>query len=458
MSKTVEQKTLKFIDENNLIEKGDKVLVAFSGGADSVFLLNFLLKFKRRLGIELSAFHLNHKLRGKSAEEDEKFCADFCSKNKIEFHSVSIEIKSIARKKKISVEEAGREIRYAELLKTAEKCKAEKIATAHNASDNVETILLNFVKGTGTKGLIGIPVRRVNIIRPILCLSSDEIRKYLNANKISYKVDKSNLSNDYERNFLRNEIIPKLKQKLNPRVEEKITNTATVLKDVNSFIENQINKLTRNIARFDGKELEINVKKISKLDVGFRSILFKSVLEKNFRIDLDSENIKALVELANSQSGAKINLKEQVVAFKDRDLLIISKHSDKSSRRVNKKIKIGQKLEIEGKVISIEEINKKNVKFVNDKSIEFISGDSLENVFEIRKWKAGDKFQPIGMKGTKNISDYLSDEKVSSQGKKGNLVLTNSGKIVWVIGLRIDERFKVTPKTQRILKLTFNRV
>jgi len=458
MTKTFEQKTLKFIDANNLIEKGDKVLVAFSGGADSVFLLNFLLKFKRRLGIELSAFHLNHKLRGKSADQEEKFCSDFCKKNKIEFHSVSKDIKALARKKKISVEEAGRDIRYAELLKTAKKCNAEKIATAHNLSDNAETILLNFVKGTGIKGLAGIPVSRKNIIRPILCLSSDEIRKYLNANKISYKVDKSNFSNDYERSFLRNEIIPKLKQKLNPRVEEKITNTATILKDVNSFIENQVVQIGQNIARFDGKELEINVKKISKLDVGFRSILFKSILEKNFKIDLDSENIKALVELVNSQTGSMIHYKENVVAFKDRDLLIISRHSKKSNQRINKKIRIGQKLKIDDKWISIEEINKKNVKFINDKSVEFISGDLLENVFEVRKWKAGDKFQPIGMKGTKNISDYLSDEKVSSQSKKGNLVLTNSGKIVWVIGLRIDERFKVTPDTKKILKLAINQV
>jgi tRNA(Ile)-lysidine synthase len=458
MKKTVEQKALKFIDENNLIKKGDKILVAFSGGADSVFLLFFLLKFKRRLRIEVSAFHLNHNLRGKSADEDEKFCNDFCQKNKIEFHSVSREVKAFAKKKKISLEEAGREIRYAELFKAAKKCKAEKIATAHNSSDNVETILLNFVKGTGIRGLAGIPAQRENIIRPILCLSSDEIRKYLKANNISFKVDKSNLDTDYERNFLRNDIIPKLKQRLNPRVEEKISNTAAILKDINSFIEKKINQLSRNAARFDGKELKLNLKQISKLDISICSIFLKSIVEKNLKIDLTSDNIRSLVELINSQTGATVQLKEHVVAFKDRELLIISRYSKKSNQRINKKIKIGQKLKIDGKVISIEEINKKNVKFINDKSIEYISGDPVGSNFEIRNWKAGDKFQPIGMKGTKNVSDFLSDEKVSSQSKKKNLILTNSGKIVWVIGLRIDERFKITPKTKKILKLTLNRV
>ena len=458
MIKTVEQKTLGFIDGNHLIEKGDKVLVAFSGGADSVFLLAFLLKFKRRLRIELSAFHLNHKLRGKAAEEEEKFCADFCKKNKVEFHSTSREIKSIAKKKKISIEEAGREIRYSELLKAAEKYKANKIATAHNLSDNVETILLNFIKGTGIKGLTGIPVKRENIIRPILCLNSDEIRKYLDANNISYKVDKSNLDNDYERNFLRNKIIPKLKQRLNPRVEEKISNTAAILKDVSSFIEKQINQLTSNAVRFDGEMLEINLKKVSKIDFSVRSIFFKSVVEENFNIELESENIRALSDLIDSQTGSMIQLKEKVVALRERDLLVISRHSKQSNQRVSRKIKIGQKIEIDGQLISIEKINKKNVKFNDNKSVEFISGDQVKNIFEIRKWKVGDKFQPIGMKGTKNISDFLSDEKVSSKSKKGNLVLTNSEKIVWVIGLRIDEWFKITPSTKRILKLTFNQI
>ncbi len=201
MTKTTEQKALKFIDENHLIEKGNKVLVALSGGADSVFLLSFLLKFKNRFKIEVAAFHLNHKLRGKAATEDEKFCAKFCLKNNIELVCVSKNVKAYAKKMKVSVEEAGREIRYSELHKAAKKMRSTKIATAHNSSDNVETVLLNFVKGTGVKGLVGIPIKRDNIIRLILCLSAEEIRKYLKANKIHFRIDESNLDSDYEETF-----------------------------------------------------------------------------------------------------------------------------------------------------------------------------------------------------------------------------------------------------------------
>jgi len=454
MTKTIEQKALKFIDENHLIEKGDKVLVALSGGADSVFLLSFLLKFRNRFKIEVAAFHLNHKLRGKSAADDEKFCSEFCLKNKIEFVSVSRDVKTYAKKMKVSVEEAGREIRYYELSKAALKTGCTKIATAHNASDNVETIMLNFIKGTGLKGMAGIPIRRDNIIRPILCLSSDEIRKYLKANKILFRVDESNLDSDYERNFLRNEIIPKLKQRLNSRLEEKVSNTSKIISEIDSFIQKQVEKISIQAVKFDGKVLRINSNAVLKLDVSLLSIFLKSVIEKNLGIELTSENIFALVDLVNSQTGKSVHLKGNVIASKERNELIIGRKSSERTQKAILKIKAGQTLSVNGKIISISKVSKKMFKFTQDKSVEFVSGDTLKDSFEIRKWKAGDKFQPIGMKGTKKISDFLSDEKISSLGKKEHLVLTNSGRIVWVIGLRIDERFKVTTETKKILKLT----
>ncbi|HEY6436786.1 MAG TPA: tRNA lysidine(34) synthetase TilS, partial [Ignavibacteriaceae bacterium] len=291
MTKTIEQKALKFIDENHLIEIGDKVLVALSGGADSIFLLSFLLKFKNRFKIDVTAFHLNHKLRGKASVEDEKFCAEFCLKINIKLVCISKDVKAFAKKMKVSVEEAGRDIRYPELNKAATKMKCTRIATAHNSSDNVETILLNFIKGTGLKGLVGIPVRRDNIIRPILCLSAEEIRTYLKANKIPFRVDESNLDSDYERNFLRNEIIPKLKKRLNPKLEEKISNTSKIVSELNSYIDKQIEKIRKEVVKSDKQELRISLQKITTLDQSLLSILIKTVIENKFKIELSSENI-----------------------------------------------------------------------------------------------------------------------------------------------------------------------
>ncbi len=454
MTKTIEQKALKFIDENHLLERGDKVIVALSGGADSIFLLSFLLKFKNKFKIDVTAFHLNHKLRGKASVEDEKFCAEFCLKNKIKLACVSQNVKVYAKKLKISVEEAGREIRYKELNKIVLKLNYTKIATAHNSSDNVETILLNFIKGTGLKGLVGIPVRRDNIIRPILCLSAEEIRTYLKTNKIRFRVDESNLDSDYERNFLRNEIIPKLKKRLNPKLEEKISNTSKIVSEINSYIDKQIEKIRKEVVKSDKQELRISLQKIFKVDKKILGIFIKSVVENKFKIELSSENIFSLIDLLGLQTGRSVHLKGNIIASRERSELVIRKSSASGIEKSSYNIKVGQTVDADGKIISMDEVKRKMFKFTPDKSVEYISGDGLRNTFEIRKWKSGEKFQPIGMNGTKKISDFLSDEKASSSNKKDFLVLTNAGKIVWVIGLRIDDRFKVTSKTKKILKLT----
>lgn len=455
MTKTVEQKALKFIDENHLIEKGDKILVALSGGADSIFLLYFLLKFRKRFGIDVAAFHLNHKLRGKSANDDEKFCVRFCSEHGVKLVNTSKDVKSLSKKMKSSVEEAAREIRYSEMKKAALKLKCKKIATAHNASDNVETILLNLVKGTGLKGLTGIPLRRENIIRPVLCLSSEEIRNYLKDNKISFRIDESNLQSDYERNFLRNEIIPKLKRKLNPRLEEKINSTAKIISELNSFVDKQSEKFVKKSIKIKTNEIDVDAEAIKKLDKSLSAIILKTVIENNFKIELSSENIYAIIGLLKLQTGRTIQLKENVFASKERNKLVIRKSEISKKEKPHRKIKVEKSLKIERGIISISEVNRKMIKFTSDKSVEFISADGLKKNFVIRKWKAGDKFQPIGMKGSKKISDYLSDAKIPSSEKKEQLVLTNDGKIIWMIGLRIDERFKVKRETKKILQLSF---
>ncbi|MEO8399554.1 MAG: tRNA lysidine(34) synthetase TilS [Ignavibacteriaceae bacterium] len=210
--KKIEQKVLKFIDEKNLISKNDIVLVALSGGPDSVFLLYFLNKFKKRFQISIGVFHLNHKLRGKNSDDDLIFCKNLSDKMKIDFLSSAKNIKQFAKENKISIEEAGRKIRYEELHRIAEKNNYNKIATAHIADDNTETVLLNLIKGTGLKGISGIPIKRGNIIRPILILTKKEILEYLHYYEIDYRVDESNLSIDYERNFLRSEVIPLIKK------------------------------------------------------------------------------------------------------------------------------------------------------------------------------------------------------------------------------------------------------
>ena len=266
MIKKIDQKILKFINEESLLSKGDKVLVAFSGGTDSVFLLSFLLKYKKRFNIQLAAFHLNHNLRGKEAIDDEKYCRKFSRDNKIKYFSESKNVKMFAKKNKISMEEAGRKIRYSELERIANKNDFNKIATAHNANDNTETVLLNLIKGTGLKGISGIPVKRGKIIRPILSVSRDEILSYLEKKKIPYRTDSSNLSSEYERNFLRNKIIPDLKDRLNPQLDNTLLKSSTIFRSISAVLESQIDSKINDAVKFKDKQLSINVDELLKLD------------------------------------------------------------------------------------------------------------------------------------------------------------------------------------------------
>lgn len=376
-------------------------------------------------------------------------------KKNIQFISVSKDVNAYAKLSKLSIEEAARKIRYQELQKAAKKLGCNKIATAHNASDNVETILLNLFKGAGLKGLSGIPVKRENIIRPIMCLSADEIRKYLRHNKISFRLDESNLESDYERNYLRNEIIPELKRKINPQLEQKISNTSKIISEISSFVDTEVERFSKTAAKNIKDHLRINLKAISKLDRSFVRIFLKSVVEETFKIELSSANLNDVLNLIKSQTGKSIHLKEKVSAFRERDDLVIGKKLI-AKQNTPVALSVGQGVELDGKIISVEQVNKKMIQFTCNKYVEFISGDGLKKKFEVRNWKAGDQFQPIGMTGTKKVSDFLSDIKISSAEKKDHLVLSNSGKIIWLVGLRIDEKFKVKSRTKKILKLTLS--
>ena len=453
MIKTIEQKVLKFIDQHSLIYKGDRILISLSGGADSVFLLHFLLKFKRRLGTQVGAFHLNHGLRGEDAAEDETFCKTICGEMKLDYFTVSKNVKDFAVQKKISIEEAGRKLRYVELQKIAVKNNYSKIATAHNATDNAETIFLNLIKGTGLAGISGIPVQRGNIIRPVLILTKEEILNYLQKKGINYRFDVSNLSNDFERNFLRNEIFPKIKNRLNPQLENSLFTSSENFMQINSFINGLIEKVILSSVKNRKGGISINIGKLNQLDESLVGIFFKSLMQKHFDLELTSNGIQSLNSLIHKQSGRKLLLGNKIICVKERNEIIIFKKIKNEKVISGFILKPGESKKIGTKNISIMPMQRLGKVKNKNKNIEYISADDLSREFEVRSWIDGDRFIPLGMKGTKKISDFLNEQKIPPSKKKSQILLTNSGKIVWVIGLRIDNRFKVNSKTKQVYKL-----
>lgn len=451
----IEQKVIKFIDGQKLLEKGDRVLIALSGGPDSVFLLNLLYKYKNRFKIEIGAVHINHMLRGKEASEDENFCSRLTKDFDIAFYSSRKDVKALAKKKKISVEEAGREIRYSEFERISKKNGYNKIATGHNCNDNAETVLLNLIKGAGLRGISGIPVKRGNIIRPIMSLTKEEILYYLDQNKINYRIDPSNMDSSYERNFLRNRIIPEIKEKLNPAFEETILHSSEIFKDVHQYVLSKTIKRFDSVVKYQGGELKLSIESLNAIEKEIRAEIIKLAMERYFLIQPTYTDLKKVQLLSEKRVGEMEELSQNLTGMRERNaILIYRKEKPKVERDI--KLDLGKSIKVNGKDFSIKKAPNTSPGYNSNKMKEYIAGDNIKNSFIIRKWKPGDKFYPLGMKGKKNISDFLADQKVSPSKKKDQLVLTNGNRIVWVIGLRIDDRFKITSNTKKVYELCMN--
>lgn len=445
-----EQKILNFIARENLISPGDDILIALSGGPDSVYLLHFLIKYKRKFKISVSAFHLNHMLRGKESDGDEKFCSLLCKKNNIPFYSCKSDIKKLAKEKKLSIEETARGERYRLIEQLRKEKKFNKVITAHNSNDNAETILLNLFNGCGLHGIAGIPVKRGIIIRPMLPVSKEEIIESLKSEKISFRVDSSNLSNDYKRNYLRNKIIPLLKKDFNPRLEDALFRSGRIFEQGKNILDRITEELLKTETMFAGGKAEIKLERISKSPDLFGTLL-RNVIQKYFSLEITFDDYLAVKELADKQVGRRISLSSGLTALKERGRIDI--YSPVGGEEPCFELRIGEKVNINGMIIGISETKGTAGTSKNLEKSEIIEADNIDDIFILRKWKSGDRFNPLGMKGFKKVSDFLTDQKISASGKKNQLILLNRNNIVWVCGLRIDDRYKIKENSKRAIQL-----
>ncbi len=459
--KKEEQRFLKFISDYDLIDKGDKILAALSGGPDSVLLLHLLKKFQKKFQLKIAAFHLNHKIRGKDADRDESFCKKLCAALGVEFFTSSEDVPLHAKQKKLSLEEAGRNIRYDYLNKIAFEHGFNKIATAHNCDDNTETILLNVIKGTGLNGLTGIPIKRGNIIRPMLALTKKEILNYLNLNEIKFRTDKTNLQSENDRSYLRNKIIPLIKNKLNPSVDRNLFTSALIFKNYQAYISKKASEAVSKAVRSDGEVLIFRIDVLRKIEKEILGEGFKIILETKLSVETDYDEVSKLILLMSKNAGKRVSLSGNYTAIRERDEIRLSK-VNKPGRFVSKKINPGETIKIDDKTIYISTAINPPEKYSGNRFIEYIDADKISIPFILRRWKAGDKFIPLGSIGTKKISDFLNEQKVPVHLKKEQLVFACGGrnvsdnsheKIIWVVGFRIDDRFKVTTKSRKVFQL-----
>lgn len=444
----IKQRISSFIKDSDLLDKASKHLVALSGGADSVCLLLVL----KQLGYVIEAVHCNFHLRGEESDRDEEFCRELCALHGVPFHVVHFDTTTYAELHKVSIEMAARELRYDYFEKLRQDISAEDICVAHHKDDNVETVLINLVRGTGLNGLIGIRPKNGRIIRPLLCIGRSEIVDFLDSIGQNYVTDSTNLVDDVVRNKIRLNIIPQL-QDINPSVTDNIARMTTWMIEVEKITVSSVNNALENIvsqeSRANGETLlRISLESL-KQAVSSQYVLFSLLHPYGF-------STSQILEVAGGEhkiGSMWTSLTHTLVV--DRDCMLLGKtpEEDGACHRIPETGNY-----VLGKIrlsVSIKEVTE-DFEISRDPFIATLDADKIHFPLTLRRIREGDRFVPFGMRGSKLVSDYLTDRKCDYFVRKGQFVVCDgNGEIIWLIGQRTDMRYCVEKKTINGMILRF---
>lgn len=433
-----------YINEQSGSKRASKFLLAVSGGVDSVVLCDLFYK----TGLDFIIAHCNFQLRGEESERDELFVKHLGEGYGKEVFVKRFETVAYASDKKVSTQVAARNLRYEwfRIIAFDEK-RADLIVTAHHADDNIETVTMNFFRGTGLKGLIGMDTEYLQIFRPLLPFRKQEIVEYAKGNNLKFVEDSSNASNKYTRNYFRNELLPAV-QKVFPQAEENILKNIERLREVEQVYDQAIKQQKQRLIEPKGNEEHIPILKLTKTP-SFRIILWEIIKEKHFT----AGQLDEVIKLLDSDNGSYID-SEFFRIIKNRKWIIIApKDADAVSNHFI--INGGTKnIKFNNKQLILETINAPHFQISTSTSIACLDAKGIEYPLLLRKSRQGDYFYPLGMRKKKKLSRFLIDQKLSKTEKENVWVLEANKKIIWVVGYRIDDRFKIEPNTQKVLKIS----
>lgn len=425
----------EYIAKNIPLTPNEKILVGLSGGADSVALLSIL----KELGYCLFAAHCHFALRGEESDRDRNFAKQIASQMGIPFIEVKFDTHKYAAEKKISIEMACRELRYEwfETQRIALGCRY--LAVAHHRDDSVETVLINLIRGTGISGLTGIAPLNGTIIRPILSLSREDVEEYIRIQGLSYVTDSTNHETIYVRNKIRNRILPMMKE-INPSVCEAIETTAVHLRETELIYRNSINKIISEIADVRNEVTYINLQQLSQ-QTSVRTILYEILKNYGFV----TSQLNDIISSFNEESGKRFfSLSHRII--KDRDRLIVAPLGKEDNYLISYPAE--EMLQIE--YLSIDDLPP----FTRNKNCAYFDADKLPNNLMVRHWRMGDRFLPFGMKGTQKLSDYFTTHKFSLLQKEQIWLLVAAEDILWLVGERQSDKYKITSTTKKVAKFT----
>ena len=452
------EKVHKTIRKYNMLRPDDGVVVGISGGSDSVCLLHILYKLKKAYNLCLYAAHVNHRLRGKAADDDAAYVERLCGQLEVPVYIKTVDIKKVARERGISEEVAGREERYKFFFQIAENTGAHKIALAQNINDQAETVLMRFIRGSGAEGLAGIkPVRKDGIIRPLLEVDKQSIERYCTVQGLSPRLDETNLQPIYTRNKIRLELIPSITKEYNANFIQTAAVTADIIREDNDFFEGYVNRIVRRQLVAEAGAVSIPIDFLLNQHPAIQRKVARKAIERltGHMLDIEYKHVRELLHMAKKKcTGLSLHLPGHIKAEVVYDKLYLSNNPDR---------KIGEckvPLPINGE-IAVDELNVAAEAYVIDReALKDIRLNDFTKAFDyntineelyIRNRLPGDKFAPHGMKGTKKIKDFFIDLKIPRHKRDEIPLLATDNDILWVIGYRTSERYKCTNITKQVL-------
>lgn len=429
----------QYIIQHQLLSGEKPVVVGISGGADSVALLHILVS----LGYKCIAAHCNFNLRGDESFRDEQFTIDFTQRLQVPLCKISFETNKYAQENRLSVEMAARELRYRwfeELLNTYD---ADAVAVAHHRDDSVETLLINLTRGSGLTGLTGIKPKNGNVVRPLLCVSREDIYAYIENNGLEYVTDSSNSSDIYTRNFIRLKVIPLLEE-INPSVKASLARTANHLYDASLIYNHSIEEARKVIIQNNRLSISALLSFPAPATILYEMLkpygFSRTVCESIFTV-LDKDSGKIFYSSTHRLLKDRSDLLIDVLSGEDNRAYLINLEDDN----------VDLPVELKPEIVVIKE----DYQIEKDKKFAYFDFDKLSFPLVLRHWQEGDWFVPFGMKGKKKISDYFSDKKFSLFDKEKTWLLCSGQDVIWIVGERTDNRYRIEKTTKRVLKLKF---
>lgn len=461
----MKDEVLTTIRENHMFNKGDKVVLGVSGGPDSICLLHMLHEMRKDLGITLVAAHINHGLRGLDADEDERYVEDFCKNLGVEVYSTKVDLHQISKDRNLSCESAGREVRYEFFRNVLGKTNAQKIALAHNANDVAETMLMRMMRGTGLEGLVGIkPVRDNIYVRPLINAKRDEIEKYCIDNNLRPRIDKTNLENIYTRNKVRLELIPYIRENFNEDIISVLNRLSDIVAKDNDFIQRQAEEKLRMYCEQYEQKVIILSEAFTLHEALLARIIRRALQMVSGNLNnFEKNHIYQVMDLHNKQNGKMIQLPNGIAAVNDYGKIEIHRVEEKEKGIDKKK----DSYDLHMGVNHIEDMNllvhmrvlekEENMNFKASDDVKYFDFDKFNGSVILRFRKNGDKFAPLGMKGSKKLKDIFIDMKIPTHMRDDVPLICVDEQIAWIVGIRVSERFKIERKTKKIIEIKIER-